>query len=95
MKDRKKNVKKRSLQGDSYSSPSPTTATNQNKLSGNDARAVKIILIDSQNVQKAGQARGSSRRNSNMGVIRSSNKGESSQTKSKQRRKTGTKLTPF
>ncbi|XP_057549347.1 TSL-kinase interacting protein 1 isoform X2 [Amaranthus tricolor] len=88
MKDRKKNVKKRSLQGDSYSSPSPTTATNQNKLSGNDARAVKIILIDSQNVQKAGQARGSSRRNSNMGVIRSSNKGESSQTKSKQRRKT-------
>lgn len=88
MKDRKKNVKKQALQGDNYSSPSPTS-TNQNKLSANDARAVKIIVVESQNAQKAGQGRGSSsRRNSNIGVIRSTNKGESSHTKStRQRRK--------
>ncbi|KNA22480.1 hypothetical protein SOVF_033850 isoform A [Spinacia oleracea] len=88
MKDRKKNVKKQALQGDIYSSPSPP-ATNQNKLSANDARAIKTVLVDCQNTQKAGPGRGSStRRSLNIGVIHSSNKGESSNTKpTRQRRK--------
>lgn len=91
MKDRKKNVKKQALQGDIYSSPSPP-ATNQNKLSANDARAIKTVLVDCQNTQKAGPGRGSStRRSLNIGVIHSSNKGESSNTKpTRQRRKSGT-----
>lgn len=90
MKDRKKNVKKRTVQGENYSSPSPTT-TNQNKIPGNDARGVKVVVVDSQNVQKAGQGKGSStKRNSNIGVIRSSYKGESSHPKpTRQRRKCG------
>lgn len=91
-KDRKKNVNKRMPLGENYSPPSSTTTSNQIKLSGNDARAVKIVVVDSQNVQKAGQGRGSSaRRNPNMGVIRSISKGESSHPKPpRQRRKTGT-----
>ncbi|KMT06246.1 hypothetical protein BVRB_7g161720 [Beta vulgaris subsp. vulgaris] len=90
-KDRKKNVNKRMPLGENYSPPSSTTTSNQIKLSGNDARAVKIVVVDSQNVQKAGQGRGSSaRRNPNMGVIRSISKGESSHPKPpRQRRKTG------
>ncbi|XP_021774528.1 TSL-kinase interacting protein 1-like isoform X3 [Chenopodium quinoa] len=88
MKDRKKNVKKQALQGENHSSPLPT-ATNQNKLSANDARAVKIVLVDSQNGQKVSPGKGSStRRCSSIGVIRSSNKGEPSHKKpSRQRRK--------
>ncbi|KAL2933236.1 TSL-kinase interacting protein 1 [Bienertia sinuspersici] len=91
----KKDLKKRAVQGENCSSPpttnTTTTTTNQNKLSGNDARAVKTVVVDSQNVQKAGQGRGTStKRNSNMGVIRSNYKGESSQTKPpRQRRKSG------
>ncbi|XP_021774529.1 TSL-kinase interacting protein 1-like isoform X4 [Chenopodium quinoa] len=90
MKDRKKNVKKQALQGENHSSPLPT-ATNQNKLSANDARAVKIVLVDSQNGQKVSPGKGSStRRCSSIGVIRSSNKGEPSHKKpSRQRRKSG------
>lgn len=96
MKDRKKNVKKRTVQGENYSSPSPTT-TNQNKMPGNDARGVKVVVVDSQNVQKAGQGKGSStKRNSNIGVIRSSYKGESSHPKpTRQRRKSGTNFSSF
>ncbi|XP_021760120.1 TSL-kinase interacting protein 1-like isoform X1 [Chenopodium quinoa] len=90
MKDRKKNVKKQALQGENHSSSLPT-ATNQNKLSANDARAVKIVLVDSQNGQKVSPGKGpSTRRCSSIGVIRSSNKGEPSHKKpSRQRRKSG------
>uniref|UniRef100_A0A803NDE4 TSL-kinase interacting protein 1 n=1 Tax=Chenopodium quinoa TaxID=63459 RepID=A0A803NDE4_CHEQI len=62
-----------------------------NKLSANDARAVKIVLVDSQNGQKVSPGKGpSTRRCSSIGVIRSSNKGEPSHKKpSRQRRKSG------
>ncbi|XP_074312045.1 TSL-kinase interacting protein 1 isoform X2 [Silene latifolia] len=90
LKDKKRNVKKQSSQGENCSAPT-SSFPHQNKSSANDLRAVKIIAVDGQNVEKAGNGKGSStRRSSNLGVTRSSNKGESSPTKStRQRRKTG------
>lgn len=89
LKDRKKNVRKRFPQGENCSSSTPFP--NQNKSSGNDTKAVKIVVVDSDNIQKTGQGKGSlTRRNSHMGVSRSISKGESSPTKStRQRRKNG------
>ncbi|KAH9610896.1 hypothetical protein KSS87_015039 [Heliosperma pusillum] len=89
LKDRKKNVKKQSSQGENCAPTS--TFPNQNKSSANDLRTVKIVAVDGQNLEKAGNGKSSSnRRSSNLGVTRSSNKGESSPTKpTRQRRKTG------
>ncbi|KAL9264018.1 TSL-kinase interacting protein 1-like protein [Drosera capensis] len=85
-KDRKKNVKRRSPNRENICDSAPSTLLNQSKHAGNDARAVKLVLVDSQNIQKAGDTKGSSaRRNRNVRVCR---KGETSPTKvSKQRRK--------
>lgn len=90
LKDRKKNVRKRSSQGENCS-PASSTFPNQNKLSPNDVRAVKTVLADSQIIQRGGQGkRYSTRRNLNMGVSRNSNKEESFPTKpTRQRRRTG------
>ncbi|GAB2264075.1 hypothetical protein Droror1_Dr00026209 [Drosera rotundifolia] len=87
-KDRKKNVKRRSPNRENISYSAPSSLPNQSKHAGNDARAVKLVLVDSQNIQKAGNTKGSSvRRNRNVGVCR---KGETSPTKvSRQRRKPG------
>ncbi|GAB4856660.1 TSL-kinase interacting protein [Ancistrocladus abbreviatus] len=91
LKDRKKNVRKRSAQGENCSVSSPTYLSNQNKPSGTDTRAVKFVLVDSQNIQKTGNARGSSmRRSMNMGPTRSICKGDISPNKvARQRRKPG------
>jgi len=51
LKDRKKNARKRSSQGEHFSS-SATAFPNQNKSSGSDTRAVKIIVVGSHNIQK-------------------------------------------
>ncbi|KAK9733353.1 hypothetical protein RND81_04G062300 [Saponaria officinalis] len=90
IKDRKKNVKKQSSQGENCSSPT-STFPYPNKSSGNDLRAINIVATDGQNVEKAANGKGSStRRSSNLGITRISNKRESSPTKStRQRRKTG------
>ncbi|GMH28760.1 hypothetical protein Nepgr_030603 [Nepenthes gracilis] len=92
LKDRKKNVKKRYAHAENCSVPSQTSFLNQNNPSGNDTRAVKFVLVDNQNIQKAGPGRGSSmRRNTNMGLNHSSNcsiKGDMSPMKdARQRRK--------
>lgn len=89
LKDRKKNGRKRSSQGETFSSSA--AFPNQNKLSGNDTRAVKIVVVDSHNIQKTGQGKGYlARRNSNISVSRSNGKGETSPIKSaRQRRKSG------
>ncbi|KAJ8433479.1 hypothetical protein Cgig2_004417 [Carnegiea gigantea] len=70
LKDRKKNGRKRSSQGETFSSSA--AFPNQNKSSGNDTRAVKIVVVDSHNIQKTGQGKGYlARRNSNISVSRS------------------------
>ncbi|EOY07887.1 TSL-kinase interacting protein 1, putative isoform 1 [Theobroma cacao] len=90
LKDRKKNVRKRPSQGENSSPTSPSTVTNQSRASGHDARTVKLVLVDSQNIQKLGPGKGSFKRNTNVGVNRSNSKGESNTMKpARQRRKPG------
>ena len=90
LKDRKKNVRKRPSQGENSSPTSPNTVTNQSRASGSDARTVKLVLVDSQNIQKLGPGKGSFKRNTNVGVNRSNSKGESNTMKpARQRRKPG------
>ncbi|OMP11535.1 hypothetical protein CCACVL1_00459, partial [Corchorus capsularis] len=74
LKDRKKNVRKRPSQGENSSPTSPTTVPSQSRAS-HDARTVKLVLVDSQNIQKLGPGKGSFKRNTNAGVNRSNGKG--------------------
>ncbi|GKV48424.1 hypothetical protein SLEP1_g55240 [Rubroshorea leprosula] len=90
LKDRKKNIRKRPSQNENCSPASPNTISNQGRLSGHDARSVKLVFVDSQNIQKLGPGKGSFKRNANIGVSRSNIKGESTTMKpARQRRKSG------
>ncbi|KAJ6407463.1 hypothetical protein OIU84_010871 [Salix udensis] len=88
LKDRRKNVRKRSSQGENGSPTTPSIISNQNRASGHDSRTVKLVLVDSQNIQKLVVGKGSLKRNVNLGVIRNSDKGDLTAMKpSRQRRK--------
>ncbi|KAJ0087818.1 hypothetical protein Patl1_32154 [Pistacia atlantica] len=90
LKDRKRSVKKRSSQGENCSPTASSTVSNQNRPSGQDTCTVKLVLVDSQNIQKLGPAKGSLKRNVNIGVNRT-NKGEMTTMKpARQRRKPAT-----
>ncbi|XP_031255601.1 TSL-kinase interacting protein 1 isoform X1 [Pistacia vera] len=92
LKDRKRSVKKRSSQGENCSPTASSTVSNQNRPSGQDTCTVKLVLVDSQNIQKLGPAKGSLKRNVNIGVNRT-NKGEMTTMKpARQRRKPATVL---
>ncbi|XP_034693729.1 TSL-kinase interacting protein 1 isoform X1 [Vitis riparia] len=87
LKDRKKNIRKRPSQGGNCSSTAPNTVSSQSRASGNETRAVKLVLVESQNVQKLGPGKGSSlKRNVNVGVNRSNSKGDSSAMKTARQR---------
>ncbi|XP_024443873.1 TSL-kinase interacting protein 1 isoform X2 [Populus trichocarpa] len=87
LKDQRKNVRKRSSQGENGSPTTPSIITNQNRASVHDTRTVKLVIVDSQNIQKLG-GKGSLKRNVNMGVVRNNNKGDSTAMKpARQRRK--------
>ncbi|CAL2267686.1 unnamed protein product [Prunus armeniaca] len=89
LKDRKKSVRKRPSQGENCPPNAPSTLSNQNRPSGHDNRTVKLVLVDSHNIQKLGPGKASLKRNVNIGVNRS-NKGDSSTMKpARQRRKPG------
>ncbi|KAL4312397.1 hypothetical protein GQ457_01G016440 [Hibiscus cannabinus] len=81
LKDRRKNVRKRPSHGENISPTSPNTFTNQSRASGHDARTVKLVLVESPNIQKLGPGKGSFKRNSNVGANRSNSKGESNTMK--------------
>ncbi|CAK8562072.1 unnamed protein product [Lathyrus sativus] len=86
LKDRKKNVKKRPLQGGNCQSPALNTISNQS-----NTRAVKMILVESQNIIKLGPSKQPLKRNVNMGVNRSNAKGDSNNSKpTRQRKKSAT-----
>ncbi|KAJ6755916.1 CRAMPED PROTEIN [Salix purpurea] len=85
-KDRRKNVRKRSSQGENGSPATPSIITNQNRASVHDNRTVKLVLVDSQSIQKLG-GKGSLKRNVNMGVIRNNNKGDSTAMKPARQRR--------
>ncbi|KAJ6968606.1 TSL-kinase interacting protein 1-like isoform X1 [Populus alba x Populus x berolinensis] len=87
LKDQRKNVRKRSSQGENGSPTTPSIITNQNRAAVHDTRTVKLVIVDSQNIQKLG-GKGSLKRNVNMGVVRNNNKGDSTAMKpARQRRK--------
>ncbi|XP_062117291.1 TSL-kinase interacting protein 1 [Humulus lupulus] len=90
LKDRKKSVRKRPTHGD-YCPPTPNTVTNQGRTSGHDNRTVKLVLVDSQNIQKVGSGKAPLKRNVNLSINRSNNKGDSTTMKParQQRRKPG------
>ncbi|KAH1151235.1 hypothetical protein GYH30_044960 [Glycine max] len=91
LKDRKKNVRKRPLQGGNCLPAAPTAVSNQSRASGNDARAVKLVLVDNQNILKLGPSKPSTKRTVNMGVNHSNTKGDSNTMKpTRQRKKSGT-----
>lgn len=78
------------MQGGNCLPPLPTTVSNQSRASGNEARAVKLVLVDSQNILKLGPSKSSMKRNINMAVNRSNTKGDSNTMKStRQRKKSG------
>ncbi|KAF5178133.1 Tsl-kinase interacting protein [Thalictrum thalictroides] len=91
LKDRKKTTRKRPSQNENSSSSSAPTLSLQNKASGHDTRSVKLVLVDSQNIQKVASGKGSlMKRSFNNGTNRSNNKGDLSTVKTtRQRRKTG------
>ncbi|KAK7392797.1 hypothetical protein VNO78_21245 [Psophocarpus tetragonolobus] len=89
-KDRKKNVRKRPLQEGNCLPSVPTTVSNQSRASGDEAQAVKLILVDSQNILKLKHSKPSTKRNVNIGVRRSNTKGDSNTMKpTRQRKKPG------
>ncbi|PIN11171.1 Polycomb-group transcriptional regulator [Handroanthus impetiginosus] len=68
LKDRKKNIKKRVSSGENNSSIPNISAANHVRASGHDNRAVKMVLVDSQNIQKVGSGKGALfKRNVNIG----------------------------
>lgn len=88
LKDRKKSVRKRPSQGENCP-PATSTFSNQSRASGHDNRTFKLVLVDSQNIQKVGSGKASLKRNINIGINRS-NKGDSTTMKpARQRRKSG------
>ncbi|KAL0336907.1 UNVERIFIED_CONTAM: TSL-kinase interacting protein 1 [Sesamum calycinum] len=91
LKDRKKNIKKRLSSGENNSSIPNIPAGNQVRASGHDNRAVKMVLVDSQNIQKVGTGKGALfKRHLNIGVSRTSCKVDPASIKTaKHRRKTG------
>lgn len=90
LKDRKRSVRKRSSQGENCSPTTSSIVSNQSRASGQDTCTVKLVLVDSQNIQKLGPAKASLKRNVNVGVNRSNNKGDSTIMKpARQRRKQG------
>lgn len=91
LKDRKKNTKKRLSTGENNSSIQNLPASNQVRASGHDNRALKMVLLDSQNIQKVGTGKGALfKRHVNIGMTRTNCKVDQASVKTvKHRRKTG------
>ncbi|WMV44688.1 hypothetical protein MTR67_038073 [Solanum verrucosum] len=93
LKDRKKNVRRRPSQGES-SSTAAGSPSSHGRVSTNDSRTVKVVLLDNQDVQKFGSGKGSSiKRHVSMGVNRSNAKVDSSVKNARHRRRTGSAST--
>ena len=90
LKDRKKTVRKRPLQGENCPPPMPNAVSNQSRALGHDGRAVKLVLVDTQNIPKLGHRKTASRCNVNVGINRGNNGGYPTVLKpSRPRRKSG------
>ncbi|GFP90782.1 tsl-kinase interacting protein 1 [Phtheirospermum japonicum] len=91
LKDRKKNIKKRVSSGENNSPIPSIPASNQVRPPGHDNRAVKMVLVDSQNIPKVGTGKGALfKRHVNMETGRNNCKVDPASVKTaKHRRKTG------
>ncbi|KAK4481094.1 hypothetical protein RD792_011965 [Penstemon davidsonii] len=91
LKDRKKNIRKRRSTEENNSHVAHIIGPTQGKVSGHDNRAVKMVLVDSQNIQKVGTGKGSLlKRNVNIGINRTNCKVDPTfAKKAKHRGKTG------
>lgn len=91
LKDRKKITKKRLSTGENNSSIQNVPASNQVRASGQDNPALKMVLLDSQNIQKVGTGKGALfKRHVNIGMTRANCKVDQASAKTvKHRRKTG------
>ncbi|KAF5737535.1 TSL-kinase interacting protein 1-like isoform X1 [Tripterygium wilfordii] len=90
LKDQKKNVRKRRPLEENCSSIASTAVTSQSRTSAQDSRTCKLVLVDSQNIEKLGPGKGLVKRNANSGGNRCGNKGDTTATKpNSQRRKQG------
>lgn len=90
LKDRKKTVRKRPLQGENCPPPIANGVSNQSRALGHDGLAVKLVLVDTQNIPKLGPRKTVSKRNLNVGINRGNNGGYPTVLKpSRQRRKSG------
>lgn len=89
MRDRKKNTKKRLSTGENNTCA--PNITNQVRAPGHDNRAVKLVLLDSQNIEKVGTGKVSLfKRHANMGISRANFKVDQAAVKAgKHRRKNG------
>lgn len=77
LKDRRKNKRKRRVSGEIFPASASASAHSQGKVSCNDNRLVKVVVRDSQNIQKSGSGKASSlKRNANIGVNRGNCKGD-------------------
>lgn len=93
LKDRKKNVRRRPSQGES-SSTAAASPSSHGRVSANDSRTVKVVLLDNQDIQKFGSGKGSSvKRHVTVGVNRSNAKVDSSVKNARHRRRTGSAST--
>ncbi|KAM3341196.1 TSL-kinase interacting protein 1 [Capsicum galapagoense] len=93
VKDRKKNVKRRPSQGES-SSTVAASPSSHGRVSTNDSRTVKVVLLDNKDSQKFGSGKGPSvKRNVTMGVNRGNVKVDSSVKNARHRRRTGSSST--
>lgn len=93
MRDRKKNTKKRLPTGENNTPVQ--NITNQVRAPVHDNRAVKMVVLDSQNIEKVGTGKGSLfKRHANVGMSRGNCKVDQATVKTvKHRRKTGNSIT--
>ncbi|KAF5750410.1 TSL-kinase interacting protein 1 [Tripterygium wilfordii] len=92
LKDQKKNVRKRRPFEENCSLITSTSVRSQSRTSAQDSRTVKLLLVDSQNIQKLGSGKGLVKRNANSGGNRCGHRGDTTAIKppnSRQRRKQG------
>ncbi|XP_073066666.1 TSL-kinase interacting protein 1-like isoform X2 [Primulina eburnea] len=90
LKDRKRNIRKRLPGGENHSSTAYVPASNEVRTSGHDSRAVKFVLVDSQNIQKVGTGKGSLlKRHVNAEMMNRAKVDPTAVKATKHRRKTG------
>ncbi|XP_068646028.1 TSL-kinase interacting protein 1-like isoform X2 [Aristolochia californica] len=89
LKDRKKSRRRRSHGECCHPSPSTATISLLSKAHGNDARLMKVLIVDGHNVQKVVSAKATSSLKHNVSTTSSCNRSDPTLKNVRQRRRTG------